>query len=344
MSGSKLNEFDAAVNVHQITWRKKNITDTEWGTQNGLEREWILPKKRWREGLWKGVRESLERYQKESGVQEHKGVHNLKSSWMLCANVYFPFHQDRDLIAGFLREHLGLKVASVDRLELEYAEEYPRDPFSLLNEPKGTRGANQTSPDLALLVALDDGRKGLMLVENKYVEHSFYPCAGRNKKTKNPNKDRCLDLNSVCHDPGKQCYMTHWEYKRRKNRAYWEHIKFSEKALQELKCCPAAYAGYQLFRQQALAEGIVQTASADGEKYGLVVSCVAYDERNATLMGSLRRTGIPDFRSGWGELFEGDTVFKTFSHQDWIQWVASHDETGKWRDWLTYVQERYGFE
>ena len=32
---------------------------------------------------------------KKSDVQKHDGVHNLKSSWMQCANLYFPFRNDK---------------------------------------------------------------------------------------------------------------------------------------------------------------------------------------------------------------------------------------------------------
>ncbi len=56
-----------------------------------------------------------------------------------------------------------------------------------------------------------------------------------------------------------------------------------------LRSCPAAHAGYQLFRQQALAEGI-----AGSGKYDLVVSSLAVDDRNNTLRECLKKTGIAD--------------------------------------------------
>jgi hypothetical protein len=111
----------------------------------------------------------------------------------------------------------------------------------------------------------------------------------------------------------------------------------SDKARRTLKRCPAATAGYQLFRQQALAEAIAKSGS-----YKLVVSSVAFDERNDTLIGSLRTTGLGDFRA-WGDLFEGQARFVTFTHQQWVSYVYAHGDAGEWGDWLTYVGRRYGY-
>jgi len=84
-----------------------------------------------------------------------------------------------------------------------------------------------------------------------------------------------MNFVSLSKDIEAQCYMIKWELGRRTNRRYWNYLRFSEKAFQTLRRCPAANAGYQLFRQQALAEAITQNSS-----YSTVISCVAYDERN----------------------------------------------------------------
>jgi hypothetical protein len=130
------------------------------------------------------------------------------------------------------------------------------------------------------------------------------------------------------------CHQHAWE------RRYWEHLApvLNLEMAKTLRCCPAARAGYQLFRQQALAEGI----AASG-KYDLVVSCVAFDERNKTLRRCLRSTGIPDIQ-GWGVLFHGKAGFAVFTHQQWVTWVRSNDGDGRWADWLSYVETRYGYK
>lgn len=338
-----MHNFDSYQEKLQIAWREKHIRVKEYGVQNGKERPWILPRDDWELGLWPGIRSdsahSLPAYLEREKVQKHDGVHNLKSSWMLCANLYFPFQCDLPLIAGFLRKHVESSVKSIKKIELEYAED-SLSPALLLGEPEGQRGKNQTSPDVAFICTVDGERRGLILVENKFTEHSFYECSGRKKEYENPDRTRCMDFNALAGDPEKACYMTEWELGRRKNRRYWDYITFSDSGLKNLKRCPAAVAGYQLFRQQALAEAI---ARAQGSPYNKVISCVAYDARNETLVRSMRGAGIKDFTTDWVTLFDGKASFSTLTHQQWVNWVEKHDSTRRWRDWLVYVQERYGF-
>ena len=330
-----MTNFDKQTADQQVKWRKEHIETEEMGVQNGLKRPWILPDNLWKDGLWVGIKESLPEYLEKEGVQRHKGCHNLKSSWMLCANLYFPFRDDTELLAGFLNKYVCDKIKIVDNIELEYAEGGQLSPSELLGEPQGTRGANQTSPDVAFIV--NDGA-GLILTENKYTEHSFYPCSGRKPEYGNPDIKRCMDIEKVLGNTKETCYMNNWETDKRPNRKYWNFIHISEDARQKLKRCPASTHGYQLFRQQALAEGIMERGD-----YEFVISCVAYDMNNQTLISCIRSTGIDDFRTGWGSLFQGKAGFKSFSHQEWVNWIRANDTKKRWQDWLLYIEKRYGY-
>ena len=103
--------FDELLERQQIEWRDAHVRTRELGTHAGHRRPWILPdrpKKAWEEGLWPGIRSgtanSLPDYLTANSVQEHTGVNNLKSSWVLCANLYFPFRgteEGKGLLAGF---------------------------------------------------------------------------------------------------------------------------------------------------------------------------------------------------------------------------------------------------
>ena len=128
------------------------------------------------------------------------------------------------------------------------------------------------------------------------------------------------------------CHQTVW------GRKYWSLLKLSGTGKNTLKRCPAATAGYQLFRQQSLAEGIMHSGD-----YSLVVSSVAFDNRNEGLKRSLKRTGIADFQTGWGEIFEGKAKFKTWTHQEWVQFVRENQIKGEFNDWLNYLKERYNY-
>ena len=144
---------------------------------------------------------------------------------------------------------------------------------------------------------------------------------------------RCLNSVAIFDDPHRQCHLYEWK------RKYWDHLKpvTNNQGLSQLKACPAAFDGYQLFRQQSLAEGIAQSG-----KFAIVVSAVAYDARNTGLMFSLKRsTGIADLRSDWTRLFAGKAAFLTFTHQAWVRWVREHDQQGQWIEWLAYIAKRY---
>ena len=326
--------FDRWMESHQTEWRSHHVTSAEWGQQNGKLRSWILPRELWEEGLWPGIRtgsdNSLSKYLADEKIQKHTGVHNLKSSWVFCANLYFPFRASaagRDLLAAFLRRRVDGEIESLESIELEYAHPGELSPKKLLGERDGRRGANQTSPDLGLCV---NKGNGLVLVENKFTEKNFERCSGW-KHTSNPERNRCKDAVKVARDPSGQCHLVTW------NRRYWDHLEpvVDHEALMDLPACPAARSGYQLFRQQALAEGIAQSG-----KYALVVSAVAVDERNENLEASLGRSGI-DGLKGWGRIFRGKAKFAEFTHQEWVGWVREHQAGGQWDDWLSYVRDRY---
>jgi hypothetical protein len=337
-----VNAFEDQMTQHQVRWRRTNVASANWGWQNDRQYEWILPHDSWEEGLWPAIRSgavhSLPDYLRNNQIQKHLGVHNLKSSWMLCANLYFPFggsDDGRALLAGFLRSRVHPDIQSADAVELEYAEAGDLHPSLLLGEQGGNRGAGQTSPDVAFLV---NGGRGLILTENKFVEHSFYRCSARVRdgsiaRPGNPDPARCNSVSAVLRDPVRQCHQAAW------GRKYWDILApvVDRDRLLALNHCPAAYAGYQLFRQQALAEGI----AASG-KYELVASCLAVDDRNETLRGCLKKTGVNDIRQ-WGDLYDGRARFAVFTHQQWVSWVRAHGDRERWIGWLNYVEARYGF-
>ena len=341
-----MNEsFDQWLERRQVEWRDGHVGIRELGTHAGHRRKWILPsspKDAWEEGLWPGIRsgraDSVQDYLDANNVQKHTGANNLKSSWVLCANLYFPFRETvggKALIAGFLHDHVASEVESVHAVELEFAsEDETLSPEKLLGEAGGSRGSGQTSPDVAFIV---NGGSGIVLTESKLAEHSFYECSARTRKSTdrrpgNPDPSRCENAQAVLANPASQCHQAVW------GRKYFEHLApvADRVAWSELTCCPAAHAGYQLFRQQALAEGM----AASG-KYDLVISCVSMDERNDALANSLSSTGVTGIVD-WERLFHGRARFAMFTHQQWVAWVRAHD-TGSWQEWLAWVTTRYGF-
>ena len=337
-----MSAFDKQMNTLQVDWRARFVETQEQGCQNGRQYPWILPKRRWEDGLWhelrSGSRNDLPSYLSANRIQKHQGAHNLKSSWVLCANLYFSHRHDTKLLAQFLSHHVDPRIDAIEHLELEYTEPPPCDPTTLLGEPKGRRGSRQTSPDIAFIVKLTNKQNALILVENKFTEHSFYTCTGRKKKYENPDPGRCFVPDLVLDTPETHCYLLNWSNATRTNRKYWEFIQVSSVGREKLRRCPAATGGYQLFRQQALAEGIARHG-----RYDWVASAIAYDCRNESLIRCLKTSGIEHVPTEWGGLYNGNAEFASFTHQDWVQWVRKSDTVGKWGKWCDWLNERYGY-
>ena len=197
------------------------------------------------------------------------------------------------------------------------------------------RGSGQTSPDLAIRFRTEDGKNGIILIESKFSEHSFYSCSGYSKtkpgKPVNEKKERCLNPSLIVDSDFNECHLTSW------NRKYWDllgneldKVKFSS-----LKKCPMSSSCYQLFRQQALAKGLEK-------KYDISVSAVATDSRNEELKNSSVRNGMKPFPEGWRELFP-DLKLYWFTHNEWFTFVKQNNPGGRWDVWLKYILERYNY-
>ena len=236
-----------------------------------------------------------------------------------------------------MQQKVSNKIISITDVELEFSfpTNNPFHPSILLGEQDGKRGSGQTSPDVAFLVKTDKG-DGIILTECKYTEHSFYECSARRttdntQRVGNPDPSRCLDDALHC-DYKNICHQTVW------GRKYWDNLTLSNYGKSILKKCPAATSGYQLFRQQSLAEGIAKSGI-----YDLVVSSVAFDQNNTSLTDCLKSTGISSFQSDWGKIFDGTSKFETWTHQEWVDFVRKNTNDPHIINWLDYVNQRYGY-
>ncbi len=335
-----MSKFKDEMKEVQLAWRRKHASSQTAGEYRKKTYPHLFPAKAWEENLWSGLRDpsrSLAAYLASNRIQKHTSAHNLLSSWIVCANLYFPFRDDLDLLAGFLRERIAPEVRRVLRVELEVELTGALHPLPLLGE-HGSRGSHQTSPDVGFEVEVEGGGRGWVLVESKFTEESFYDCSGRTAEDSergvgNLDPDRCLDAAAVLDDPEAQCHLGEWD------RKYWDILRpvTVQSVFEALSGCPAARGGFQLFRQQALAEAIA--ASPD---YGFCVSTAAYDRRNPSLPKCLDGAGLTDLNR-WGGLFAGRARFEIFTHQEWARWVRTNDRSGRWAGWLDYVGERYTY-
>lgn len=339
--------FDKHVEHHQISWRRKNrLLEGKWGVYRGKPREHILPEDHWMQSIWQPVCTALHQYISVHEIQPSSQKSNLKSSWIQCINLFFPIRCNPDmrrLFMSFLTRRLGIKVTSIEALEFEYAAPGNLEPKRLLGEQGGSRGSGQTSPDVAVIFGCEDEKSGIYLIENKYTEHHFYPCSGANTKQSrshikmglppNDNPERCRGVKDVYRNPHNMCHQQEW------GRRYWNLLRKSinEDWLEACGVCPALTDGYQLFRQQAYAQGI-----ADSGLFDFVISGVAYDQRNVALIGCLKDIGLQNFANDWPCLFNTSVKFHCFTHQELVSWIT-RSRSGFVKEWGEYITDRYEY-
>lgn len=335
-----MTNFNLDQRKAQIAWRKDNVRDTEKGLYKGVPQEHIISKEYWMETLWSGIRKDLPKYLDDNDIKLHAGANNLVNSWAVSANVYFPIHKNESLqklMLEFLKQKVSDEIVEIFDVVLEFAfpEDNPLHPSNMLGETGGKKGSGITSTDVAFLVKTKTG-KGVILTTCKFTEHSFYTCSARRTNKKgtqkgNPDPTRCMQAATDCNYES-ICHQTAC------GRDYWSLLNLSEAGKKTFKTCPAATEGFQLFCKQAFAEGIMKSGD-----FSLVVASVAFDSRNDALKGCLKETGIDDFQTGWGETFDGDATFKSWTHQDWVQFVRENQVDGEFDEWLTYLKGRYNY-
>lgn len=328
-----MQNFIELMRDHQIKWRKKNLTHIKGnGEQNGRVYERILPWEYHMQNFYPGIQKDLQEYVEKNKIRMHTGIHNLMSSWVLCANLYWPFRNSDgfNLLSQYLSNSSGIDINRIKELELEYAEEGEFDPQHLLGEDAGIRGSGQTSPDLAIKFVTKDNKKGIFLIESKFTEHSFYVCSGYNKIKDGklpPDPAKCKNTAGIIQSDFQDCRLVTWK------RKYWDLLK-QDLNLDKFRYtkCPMAVCCYQLFRQQALAKGLEK-------KYDISISCVSVDSRNEKLINSPKKIGLKPFPEGWKEIFPR-VNFLWLNHSNWFDFVKSHNN-GMWDEWLEYMSERY---
>jgi hypothetical protein len=113
--------FATRVEKEQVAWRNRtSALPSERGEFRGKQYDHILPKRDWEHNLWPGIRSGglfpLHEYLRLGKIKPHDHVHNLKSSWALCANLYFPFRNDPALLCDFLCATVSTEIIGVTSL------------------------------------------------------------------------------------------------------------------------------------------------------------------------------------------------------------------------------------
>ena len=336
-----VTSFDAEMTDRQVRWRRHNVDTAEAGVQNKVTYPWLLPRWAWQQGLWPPLRGEGPAVAADvpgsapgapafgrAQPQELVGLGGqsllpLRSSPQTAADCW-PGSCAATSTLGCSRwtrsSSSGPATASSARGRCSAR----RAALAAAVRPRRTSRCASTAATACCWSRTSSSSTPSTLARRASA-------AGRSGAPATRTPRAATTCPALLADPGR-CHQASW------GRQYWERLydAIDAGAFAGLPCCPASRAGYQLLRQQALAEALAHTG-----RYGFVVSAVALDARNVGLARSLKSSGLPDVRD-WGRLFRGRASFAVFTHQDWVTWVRARDPEGSWRAWAGWIAERYG--
>jgi len=238
------------------------------------------------------------RHALDKGIGLERTTTNLLASQAMAFNVFGPLVPG---VAGGMPADAVLRqcwpgIASVERIRFEYtparlkpdAEEPPEaDPFG----DQSARGG--VDADLRIDFRHQDGARGVLLVETKFVETGFSGCAYRGR-----SRTRCPDGTVVAADGGNCCYST----RARGPFRYWKHSldgRVLDMATVRSGPCPFGGGLWQPWLNATLASTIAtaetRTAPSDPVRhawYGVIAPCgnlALHEETQPDAITALRR-------------------------------------------------------
>ncbi len=317
-----------------VTDYKENVLGvSEQGTYQGKPYSHILPEDKRPLNLWQGIREDAVAYFTAESISWHRDSHNLLSSQALCVNLFFPLHEELELLTGFFSSRIS-GLAQVKKVHFEYIGPEGTD---YLREG-GSRGRNRTSADIALEWDGEDGTRGVLLLEFKFTESEFGRCGGA-KSNGNTDKSRCLRSKDIIRDPSEMCYLV-----QPKKRPYWDIILDSDGPLRTEylaleQHCPFRYDFYQLMRNQLLAHQIEKDQQSG---FARGIFGVVYHGDNDRLL----RMGHPyggerNPLTAWAGMLKQPNSFVTFTIQNLLDWIGARLPE-RLHDWHSFLRTKYG--
>lgn len=324
-----MQEFDKRMREQQARYKTVTLGITAQGKWRGKEYPHILPEDKWDLNLWDGIRKEAQFYFNDNNIGWHKDKHNLLSSQIMCANIFFPLKQHLDVLKPWLSNHFH-DVGNVVDLDFEYIGPKGKNYF---NE-NGGRGQNRTSSDVSITWLDSAKRKNMLLLEFKFTESAFGECGKQN----NPDRSRCLSSEKVVNSPQTQCYRTEV------GRTYWDIIlrndsPFRRETLTTEKYCPFRYDFYQLMRNQLLAHCIQldREAGFNRVEFGVIY----HADNDKLLRMSHPFDGERNPLMAWTSMLKNPDSFNSLTVQDILSTIEAGlpgDLTG----WRTYLEKRYG--
>jgi hypothetical protein len=222
------------------------------------------------------------------GVDWKRSTENLLSSQAMGFNIFAPMTPGPESLvdATTVLQSCWPGIAQVHRISLEYT---PRsDPFG----DQSARGG--VDADVRIDFRHQDGRRGILLVETKFVETGFSACAYRSGKS----KQTCPETTVVQRDGSNCCYSR----RASKPFRYWEKsIEAGVVDMERISDGPCPFGGglWQPWLNYTLAKTIAheESVATPGDPVGHAWYAVVAPQGNDVLMTDAQPDVVTAIRS-----------------------------------------------
>jgi len=214
-----------------------------------------------------------ERFKLHKAGDRNRILTNTASSQAYCFNLFLYLNENKELANGVFSELMSKSVA-VEHIELEFTPNYMQtDPFSdsfTLGQQDESIGDQSTyggtDADVAVFYRYEGDKKGVLLIEFKFIEAEFSVCGSYKKKKEArvlcDSTDFYRELVEQQLTDSRQqplCGYTrylNWQLTTKSNVLNIEKVKQSS-------ACPFRFGLNQLWRNMLLAEKVAEVRGCD---------------------------------------------------------------------------------
>ena len=264
---------------------------------------------------------------------------NTAASQAYCFNLFVPLNQNKTLASNLFSNLFG-KTVSVKHIEIEFTP----NTLTELNgfnrttdESIGDQGAKiGTDADVAIFYTYADNRKGVLLIEFKFIEAKFSICSSYKRK---------MEIRSVCDSPDFYNKMVEDKakdglryflcgYNKYENWGLTKKSKFiSQSEIVASQKCPFRHSLNQLWRNVLLAEKVTKARKLD--EFGFWVFSPKENDKYLWDKGCLDE----EFRQLL--TFYGKDHFKKFHLEEVLSYLDEEDLNNNERAWMIGMKEKY---
>ena len=329
---SQLNDFQKALYIHLIDWKKEVLGITEPGYRKEHPYDYMFPDdfiKRYPipPFIHNSIHEELREMQHgRFAYKIHDMAYHMASSQTACVNLFMPILLDENA-DSILRNIPGcpddFDHINRERLYKGFCFEYWGQDFT---SGKGVLGdhsnAAGTDSDIAIAYINKKGEQCLWIIEHKLTEKEFTTCGGyKSKGNKEKESCRTNGLSNLINNPCK-CHYHRIGYN------YWKLMASRQEAFNighECHQCPFLGGMNQLWRNQLLA-----FAYMDSGEYARVTFSVVHHRDNTSLANTMKE---------YRELITSEISMTSFTNDDVIS--AAEKYSPSLSQWTIWYRELY---